>query len=437
MRLRAVHIENFKGIELFDVTDLADLVMIAGPNGCGKTCVLDGIRLLKSVYGGYFANEWQTWFGEFQINIAEPEGVLRLFRDRSRSLKISAEIELADDECVYIDSNAEEMLRPIIWEQVLGRTVGLSRMSVSAEELSQHGQTVSDRVKSGAAQLKAGVVERRHTVTLEITTEPQIVVTPDLVIQTIFQTYLPNDIGVIDYHSSTRVYEREAIGQVNLGLENLTQQRRQYSLYNLREKYRNVKTELAANYVMGIIARESGHSTVPDINDTLNELFRVFFPGKQYIGPVPQPDGKLSFPVRVESGGEHDIDELSSGEKELLYGYLRLRNSAPRNSVILLDEPELHLNPGLQQGLPDFYHVNLGRALGNQLWLVTHSDSLLRQAVGNPNYSVFHMSPPVPTNQGQMHPENQVTSVTVGDELEQAVVSIVGDLAAYKPRAKV
>jgi hypothetical protein len=87
--------------------------------------------------------------------------------------------------------------------------------------------------------------------------------------------------------------------------------------------------------------------------------------------------------------------------------------------------------------LPDFYHVNLGRALGNQLWLVTHSDSLLRQAVGNPNYSVFHMSAPRLSSVAQATPENQVTSVTIGDELEQAVVSIVGDLAAYKPRAKV
>ena len=37
MRLRAVHIENFRGIESFEVKDLRDLVVIAGPNGCGKT----------------------------------------------------------------------------------------------------------------------------------------------------------------------------------------------------------------------------------------------------------------------------------------------------------------------------------------------------------------------------------------------------------------
>ena len=435
MRLHSVHIENFRGIELFDVSDLKDLVVIAGPNGCGKTCVLDGIRLLKSVYGGYSTNEWQTWFGEFQININEPEGVLRLFRDRALPLRISAEIELSDAECRYIEHHAEDILRPIIWQQKLGRAIGFSRLSVSAAEFTQYGADVTREVTSQAAQLRGGVKKRLHHTGLLITPDPQIEAEPNSVIPILFQTYIPHELGVIDYHSSSRVYEREAVGQVNLDLDNVTQQRRQHLLYNWREKYKNVKTELAANYVLGIIAGRAGGSTVPDINDTLSELFRVFFPGKQYLGPTPQSNGKLSFPVRLEAGGEHDIDELSSGEKEVLYGYLRLRNSAPRNSVILLDEPELHLNPQLQQGLPDFYHTHLGKALNNQLWLVTHSDTLLRQAVGNPNYSVFHIS--TPKGQRGSAVENQVAPVTANDELEQAVVSIVGDLAAYKPQAKV
>ena len=46
--------------------------------------------------------------------------------------------------------------------------------------------------------------------------------------------------------------------------------------------------------------------------------------------------------------------------KEVLFGYLRLRNSAPKYSVVLLDEPELHLNPALVRGLPQFYHRHLG-----------------------------------------------------------------------------
>ena len=116
MRLRAVRIENFRGIEFFEVTGLRDLVVIAGPNGCGKTAVLDGVRLLKSFYGGYSLNEWQMWFGEFQIDITRPEGMLRLFRNRQRQLRITAEIELSDTDRLYLQEHAEEALRIIVWQ---------------------------------------------------------------------------------------------------------------------------------------------------------------------------------------------------------------------------------------------------------------------------------------------------------------------------------
>jgi hypothetical protein len=438
MRLRAVNIENFRGIDFFEASDLRDLVVIAGPNGCGKTAVLDAIRLLKSAYGGYSVNEWQMWFGEFQIDFNNPSGLLRLLRDRAQPLQINAEIELSETDRSYLRDHAADALRAIAWQARLGRIIGNRwRQAVSAIDLSQHGQEIEELVQANLAQVIAGLESSYYKAGLSISPLGQIDATPDPVLELVFQTYNPHELGVIDYHSASRVYEREALGAVNLNLDQVTQQRRQQSLYNWRDKYRNIKSELAASYVLGLIAEQSGAATLPDLNSTLSELFNTFFPGKQYHGPVAQPDGSLTFLVHLDSGVQHDIDELSSGEKELLYGYLRLRNSAPRSSVILLDEPELHLNPRLLQGLPDFYHANLGRALNNQLWLVTHSDSILRQAVGNPNYSAIHMSAPQGRALQQAQKQNQAALVTANSELDQAVLDIVGDLAAYKPRAKV
>lgn len=53
MRFNSLAVENFRAIRSFHVDNLTDFVLIAGPNGCGKSCVLDAIRLLKSIYGGY------------------------------------------------------------------------------------------------------------------------------------------------------------------------------------------------------------------------------------------------------------------------------------------------------------------------------------------------------------------------------------------------
>ena len=252
--------------------------------------------------------------------------------------------------------------------------------------------------------------------------------------EVIFQTYLPDHLGVIEYHSASRSYQREVIGGVNLDAKQLDSQRMTQSLYNWQQKYTNVKTQLATTYIRELVARESGKTTnESDPNETLKELFQTFFPDKEYLGVEPDPNGGLRFPVRTRGGQVHDINELSSGEKEVLYGYLRLRNSTPRNSTLLLDEPELHLNPGLLRGFPDFYHKNLGKARNNQLWLVTHSDTLLRQAVGNPNYSVFHMT----TADTDSPTSNQAVKVLAQDELERATIDLVGDLATYRPQGKV
>ena len=53
MKIVNLLVENFRAINRVELSDLQDMVVIAGPNGCGKSCILDSIRLFKSVYGGY------------------------------------------------------------------------------------------------------------------------------------------------------------------------------------------------------------------------------------------------------------------------------------------------------------------------------------------------------------------------------------------------
>jgi AAA15 family ATPase/GTPase len=53
MKIQKLNIENFRGIRRAQLDDLPDNVIIAGPNGTGKSCLFDAIRLTKSLYGGY------------------------------------------------------------------------------------------------------------------------------------------------------------------------------------------------------------------------------------------------------------------------------------------------------------------------------------------------------------------------------------------------
>ena len=103
MRLHSLSIQNFKSIKNVVFTELPYLIVIAGPNGCGKSTIFDAIRLLKSVYGGYQPNEWHQWFSEFQVSldIRHPE-YLSLLNDKSKPISIEAQIILSEDEKIYI-----------------------------------------------------------------------------------------------------------------------------------------------------------------------------------------------------------------------------------------------------------------------------------------------------------------------------------------------
>lgn len=436
MRFTRLHIANFRAIRNFELADLTDFVLIAGPNGCGKSCVFDAIRLLKSVYGGYQENEWMQWFGEFQINLNDRTQLARMFRNPTIPLRVAASVQLSTEEKTHLRDNAEKVLEPLVWRSVTGQNLDNFGRSTTAlaTQFRQHGEAVKQALASRTQQLRAALDEDSYDLALEIRETGPINVQPNPTMEVVFQTYDPAHLGIIDYHSASRNYQREQVGGVTLDASNLEAQRRQQSLYNWQGKYQNIKTELASTYVRELVAEKSGRTLeVSNLNETLHELFQTFFPDKEYLGVQAMPNGGLTFPVRVKSGEVHDINELSSGEKEVLYGYLRLRSSTPKHSTILLDEPELHLNPGLLRGFPDFYHRHLGREQGNQLWLVTHSDTLLRQAVGNFNYSVYHMT----SASTESDVSNQALPVTADDELERAMVDLVGDLATYRPQGKV
>lgn len=438
MKIENLRISNFRGITEVRLEDLGNMVIIAGQNGSGKSCIFDAIRLLKSVYGGYQANEWQQWMGEFQISLSNrASDFAQMMNDVTRELRVSCDFRLATDERSYIQANADELLRDKIWRSILPEAYGWGgyQMARFAAQFRDREPEVAKRAEAEYGPLMAELAAPRVRGEFFVQPGNTLRLHNSLVLSIAFSTFRPENIGVIDYHGAQRHYSRENVQGINLNLDANEQQRSQSALYNYGAKYTNVKGEMAASYVKEVLAEKAGvpRDKQSTLTNTLNDLFATFFPEKKFLGPQPTEDGRLTFPVETTAGNRHDLDELSAGEKEILYGYLRIRNSAPRHSIILLDEPELHLNPRLIRGLPQFYQKNLGEALDNQMWLVTHSDALLREVVGRDNYNVFHMLPcgNVPKGEGQLKP------LSATADLELALVDLVGDLASYRPGGKV
>jgi predicted ATPase len=438
MKIDSLIIENFRGIIRVEAKDLGDTVIIAGQNGSGKSCVFDAIRLLKSSYGGYQQNEWQQFFGEFAIQLQGDVKNLRgLFNDTSKSVIIESKFSLRDSEKKFINENAAELLEETIWQTLLPEAFqgGGYQKAQFSNQFRERQPEVTERVKDELPFLYKELAAPYVIGKIEIPPQGRISLHSSRLLSVVFTNYKPRQIGVIDFHGAQRHYGRENVQGINLNLEQRNHQYSHHILYNSNNKYNNVKSEMAGNFIRELLAENAAPATQErpeSLSNTLKELFESFFPDKKFLGPKPTIDGSLSFPVRTSSGSEHDLDELSSGEKEILYGYLRIRSSAPRDSIILLDEPELHLNPRLIRGLPEFYRKHLGEALKNQIWLVTHSDALIREAAGKSGYNVFHMTPCGTDTRGT----SQLRPLTANQDLEMVIADLVGDLAAYRPGGK-
>ena len=110
MKIRRLLIENFKGIQRIHMTDLEDVVTIAGKNGCGKTCLLEGIRLLKSRYGHYNENEDRAWWDEKQVDLHQPGAPRKVLRNRAKRAVVEAEIELTNVEKDYVREDPNRLI---------------------------------------------------------------------------------------------------------------------------------------------------------------------------------------------------------------------------------------------------------------------------------------------------------------------------------------
>lgn len=352
----------------------------------------------------------------------------------NQPLRITCSFQLHSAEREYIRTNAYELVRQSVLRTMYPELYAWS--SFRSISLAAHMRGREEEIRAATELQVAQVLDelKSDSVIGEFTLAQggNPTVKSSKILEIIFGTFRPHYLGVLDYHGPHRMYGRETLQGINLNLDAVEQQQKAHALYNYVNKYANIKSEMASSYIKELIAAQAGNDKAHEqsLSNTLKELFKSFFPEKEFLGPNATVNGTLEFPVRTADGAVHDLNELSAGEKEILYGYLRLRNSAPRYSVILLDEPELHLNPRLIKGLPEFYHQHLGVALDNQIWLITHSDALLREAVGREGFSVFHM-------QGATNVQDeQVKPLQAREELQQAVIDIVGDLAAYRPDAK-
>ena len=157
------------------------------------------------------------------------------------------------------------------------------------------------------------------------------------------------------------------------------------------------------------------------INKVLNEINGIFNILELDVKLKGFSKDEKTMPIFENSAGEEfDINDLSSGEKQLFLRTLSIKMLEPKNSIILIDEPELSLHPKWQQRIIEVYK-KIGE--NNQIIVATHSPHILG-SVSNENIFILYRN------------ENGKIEAKTGDELYssygQPVDRVLKDIMGLK-----
>lgn len=321
MKIRKLSIKGFKNIRNFQMEQIPDLVVLAGPNGCGKTSVFDAIRFFKSMVGPYSGSELATIQSNELGN--DWKNIVNL---RASFSEVTLGIEPSASEKGYLLSRFTDL------SQLLARDGGLLTSTVHIDK--GGGYSVSQ---------------------------------PSPPLSELLRHYDPTDeIGTFEYIPSIREITRGEMGSVAVGPGNIEQEKLECTAAP-KQKFYRLKQYLVLMLLydkMKLLDRAG--KFMPEIQSFFGDFF---FP-KQFEGVDVDRSLRWHFPVKTPDG-THDIDHLSSGELEILMTYTNMLKMKLTGSVILFDEPELHLNAALERKVVG----RLKRIVdaGNQVWVSTHS----------------------------------------------------------------
>lgn len=333
MRIKKLFVKNVRNIDKAELENLGDIVLIVGPNGCGKSSLFDAIKVFKSAYGAY-----STYYG---INLAQYPEFITLGQD---SATIEIEIELANEEK---DAIATE-------QSTLRGTVTVTR-PMRAQPGGEHVQLLRKLFSAearGAAKL-----------------------------------------GKVDHIPPDRKFNRGPVSGVSFDKASIEKEW-QRIVDDTSHKFDDLKLDLwRMNYadMEATIKQTTPH---PHYMERISHTFRDLLGDIEFIGVSGGLNEPPRFTIRTPRG-EHGIDVLSSGQAEVLMIFAYLERRKFTNSVILFDGPELHLNAAIEKKI--FGHFQRLAQQGNQFWVATHSPGIINSCDRETIYRLSGGSPNIAT----------------------------------------
>jgi hypothetical protein len=388
MYISNIVIKNFRALDDINCELAPRMNVFVGPNGIGKTTVLQALRLAKALLAPRTQNEAAQAL--ISLGAASPHFPQRMFtqalaRDPTRPVEIRSTYRVTDsniEQVILIRNNiiqgivlaqsGQQFASPAAMIQYFNSKTGKDAYKIANDDLSKF----IERLK----QEKSFIIG----LTIEAGSGALLVNDPiaGQVLAHIDQS-LPPHLTVFSYFPADRALPSGEV-QVQLGAIDAVQQVESHNSQP-QVKYTRLKNMIFNTIVMGAHERKS-------FEDEFETIFNGILKGRRLVSLGVNELGLLSVNTQeIESGRVTEIDSLSSGEKNLILTFLLIAKSVSRGGIILFDEPELHLNPAVSRDLLSFMIEEYAIKRDIQFILCTHSPEILTGAFGNEHCSLFHV----------------------------------------------
>ena len=388
MFLEKLIVKNFRSLEDIHVTFSHHINVIVGPNAVGKTTFLEALRFAKAVLAprtNNEANQAALSLGAttpFNMQNLMPEAIAG---DISKPILIRASFKPTMQELDYVGEN----LSAIASTYVLG-TMGRTFSDV-ADRIAALSSPSGLQAVLAAQQSLSGVLTELRLGTRLMVLELKIDTATGLssgdqegaVFFAFLDRRLPPYETIFSYFPADRAIPAQE-QPIQIGPSDAQQQLESHNSQP-QLKYLRLKNTI----FNAVIQKDAGRS---ELAEEFDKIFESLLKGRRLRNVGVNEHGMLSILIEdVELQRSFSIDAMSSGEKGLILLFLLLYRSVTYGGIVLLDEPELHLNPAVCKNLLSFISEEyvVGRRL--QFIICSHSPEVLSSAFDRDDCSLYHL----------------------------------------------
>jgi energy-coupling factor transporter ATP-binding protein EcfA2 len=381
MRLRSLRIRNFRAIDdlPLDLTDdfgnVRPLLVLAGPNGSGKTSVLFAIAQSLRRVMGYRTDDVPDPSLDDVRQVDRRDD--RWYSSSAPSTEVELELEFSDAELRLVPELARTVYSVSLPDLPSGRlrlawSFPPGRLSDGSERPwwhvsvdPWHGAETLHWLKGRQLAIKVWG-ERR--------TRPQLD-------GSVLYDYLCR-IGGLYLFPQDRNLRQRVIGEG----ESSAQDREHHDVSDDDGDRRRVRGIPSVAGALEYFSQYVRNRTAPlpderNWEKRIQDGFRRICGPKEYLGYLYRGDDPTGAPCFRDGEHIYPLHMAASGEQVIMEYLTRLTYPSPLNqSIVLVDEPEIHLHPGWVR---QFYLALPEIGENNQYLLTTHSGELRNLAASD------------------------------------------------------